>query len=131
MLFAHVTWSPDSSRVGVCVVTGYGDDIKSAYDTRDQKQIPFSAVEDLVRDSIRSVYKLTPSDLTEYADDPLQWATGDDQAHTRFRKRSGRAETPPRVETRSPVVHGNNYTNYTEFSDFLNRMRQSVSRPLA
>ncbi len=88
--FAHVTWSPDSSRVGVLVVNAYGADIKAAYDTRNKKQIPFNTVEDLVRDSIRSNYKLTPSDLNRYANDPLQWAVEDDQAHRRFRKLIGR-----------------------------------------
>ncbi len=85
-MFAHIAWSPDSARVGVFIVNGYGEDIRSAYDTRTREKMPFTAVEKLVRDSIQYSYSLTESDLLAYSGDPLVWAEKDETAHTRFRR---------------------------------------------
>jgi hypothetical protein len=85
LLFGHVAWSPDSSTVGVFVVNGYGEDIRSAYDTRSKGKVPFGVVESVMRESIQRSYKLTHDDLTKYHEDPLEWAEKDDGAHAKFR----------------------------------------------
>jgi hypothetical protein len=97
--FAHVAWSPDSHVAAIFVDNGFCSSIHEGYDLRSSSLVPFTPLADLVRRSIISEYRVRPSELVPYGDDPLEWAhyPGDGIARPgveAFRKKYGPDKWP-------------------------------------
>jgi hypothetical protein len=67
--FAAVSWSDDSTRVGVFACNPYGHDVLFGYDLIKKTAIGKDIVEDSIRQSIRKRYK-----LANHSVDPVRWA---------------------------------------------------------
>lgn len=82
--FVHITWSTDSSRVGLFVTNRLGGQpIQAGFDVRTNAQVPFETVRDMVADDIRRTYGLTVDKLSAYNGDALEWALRDPTAYER------------------------------------------------
>lgn len=92
--FAHAAWTTDSTRVAVY----FGDPLCGntwvAYDRRKHQFLPFETMGDVMRESLRETYNLSPQQLARWRGDPLLWMQGrdrggenDDPAATLFRAR--------------------------------------------
>jgi hypothetical protein len=84
LLFAHIAWMSDSTKMSILLVNGDGRSIQTAFDTRKRRQIAFSEVEAMTSRSITDTYGLNSSDLQRYGGSAIEWAMRDDTAHRRY-----------------------------------------------
>ena len=83
--FEHVTWAADSSKAAVLAVNRINPEasIQAGFDTRANALIAFEVVKEMIASDIVRTYSLTPSELTSYGGDPIQWALRDETAARR------------------------------------------------
>jgi hypothetical protein len=90
LAFAHIAWSPDSSRVGVYINLDYTEDIQAGYDFGNRAVLDGAEVKAMLAQSIARTYALTTSNLEAYEGDPLRWAESTEarmRYHDRFKRR--------------------------------------------
>jgi hypothetical protein len=90
LAFAHVAWSPDSSRAAIYVNLDYTADIRVGYDFLHRVMLDGKDVEPLLAESIVREYGLRPQELWAHGGDPLRWAESA-EARVRYRERHDRA----------------------------------------
>ena len=76
LAFAHVAWTEQARKVAVYMGDELCGDTWVAYDRDQRRFLPFTEVAELMRESLREAYQLSPGRLRRFGGDPLLWATG-------------------------------------------------------
>ena len=77
-MFEEVAWSNDSRWVSVLACDGLKREIHLAYDLELMQPVRPDSIADQLRSTITRRYRLTPDALSNFGNDPIEWACSEE-----------------------------------------------------